>query len=842
MIHIHLLCNAHLDPMWQWDWEEGAAAAVSTFRCAVQFCEEFDDFVFNHNEALLYRWIEEYEPSLFKRIQKLVEKGKWHIIGGWYVQPDCNMLSGESFISQIQYGRNYFKEKFGVVPTTAINFDSFGHSRGLVQILKKAGYDSYIFMRPGNDVLQLNNENFIWCGYDGSEIITHRINHGYGSALGNAVGKIHGYINASNLIDNSTSLLLWGVGNHGGGPSRQDIIAINNLKVELQKENIELIHSFPEDYFAEIKNKSDLLEKKYIALRHTMQGCYVSQVLIKQKHRELENLLAFTKKISASACMNGVAEYPFNDIEEAGRDLMLSQFHDILPGSSIQEVEKKGLSLMEHGIEILSRVRARMFFALSRGQHKTPENKIPILVYNPHPFMVKTTIECEFMLADQNWDDTSITIATPYNDGVKILSQIEKERSNLNLDWRKRIVFEAQLNPSSLNRFDCDIERINMPEDNLRWKSSMYSPSHNNSHNTDSFIFNNNNVYFEISRKTGHVIKYSVDGSLIISSLAGQLRVFKDNADPWGMSGIKNNEVEGDFELADIQETKRICGTDKNIESVHIIEDGDLRTVIECIFVYRNSYAVIKWFIPKCSADIDVNIRVFNNEIGKLIKFMIPVAFSSTSYYGQDAFGVAELDAISGSEQVALQWVAATDNNVALTIINDGLYASNMKDNILGCTLLRSPAYTAHPINNRPLIPTDRFTPRIDLGERCFNFKIQGGKYIDRFSKIDREAIVYNEKPFTLSFFPSGDDGTLTMSSIELISADNCPVIMSALNKSKYNDGYIIRLFNPDKNDWELRVKMPLLGIDSVVTIPSYQVMTYLAQDRVLTQTYLIEI
>ncbi len=136
---LHLICNAHIDPVWQWDWEEGAAEAVSTFRIAAAFAQEFDAFVFNHNEALLYRWIEEYEPPLFAQIQALVRDGKWHIMGGWYLQPDCNLPSGESFVRQILLGRRYFQEKFGVEPRTAINFDPFGHSRGLVQILAKSG-------------------------------------------------------------------------------------------------------------------------------------------------------------------------------------------------------------------------------------------------------------------------------------------------------------------------------------------------------------------------------------------------------------------------------------------------------------------------------------------------------------------------------------------------------------------------------------------------------------------------------------------------------------------------------------------------------------------------------
>ena len=120
---IHLLCNAHIDPVWLWEWEEGAAEAISTFRTAADLCEEFDGFIFNHNEVTLYQWVEEYEPALFERIQQLVRQGKWHIMGGWYLQPDCNMPSGESFVRQILIGKRYFKEKFGVDVTTAINLD-----------------------------------------------------------------------------------------------------------------------------------------------------------------------------------------------------------------------------------------------------------------------------------------------------------------------------------------------------------------------------------------------------------------------------------------------------------------------------------------------------------------------------------------------------------------------------------------------------------------------------------------------------------------------------------------------------------------------------------------------
>ena len=188
MKEVHLICNAHIDPIWQWDWQEGVSATLSTFQSAVDLCEEFD-YIFCHNEVTVYKYVEEYAPALFERIRALVKAGKWHIMGGWYLQPDCNMPSGESFVRQIREGHRYFKEKFGVTPKTAINFDPFGHTVGLVQIVKKCGQDSYMFMRPYPSEMELPAEQFVWQGLDGSEITAVRTGP-YNSPLGSSAEVI----------------------------------------------------------------------------------------------------------------------------------------------------------------------------------------------------------------------------------------------------------------------------------------------------------------------------------------------------------------------------------------------------------------------------------------------------------------------------------------------------------------------------------------------------------------------------------------------------------------------------------------------------------------------------
>ncbi len=358
---VHLICNAHLDPVWQWEWEEGAAAALSTFRVAAGFCETYDGFVFNHNEAILYRWVEEYDPALFARIQRLVAKGSWHIMGGWYLQPDCNMPNGESFVRQILIGKAYFREKFGVEPTTAINFDPFGHTRGLVQILRKTGYDSYLFCRPDNNNCPLPADDFHWIGYDGSQVIGHRSAEFYNSQLGHARAKVENWL--AGHQEREVGMILWGIGNHGGGPSRSDLENLSALMGE--KADMTIRHSTPEAYFQQLRETGCALPRHAGDLNAWATGCYTSQIRLKQRHRLLESTFYQTEKMLTQASQLGLLSYPRAEMREALYDLLLAEFHDIIPGSSIQPVEEMSLRVMDHALEILSRLRACAFFAFS---------------------------------------------------------------------------------------------------------------------------------------------------------------------------------------------------------------------------------------------------------------------------------------------------------------------------------------------------------------------------------------------------------------------------------------------------------------------------------------------
>lgn len=809
---VHLISNAHIDPMWQWDWGEGAASALSTYRVAAQLSEEFDRYVFNHNEALLYKWVEEYEPELFEKIKKLVEEGKWHIMGGWYVQPDCNMPSGEALIRQIELGRKYFSEKFGVRPTTAVNVDSFGHPRGLVQILTKCGFDSYIHMRPAQDNCPLESDTYRWIGYDGSSVICHRPSF-YGSALGNAVGSIE--FEMEKFKEDEIVLAMWGVGNHGGGPSRIDLESIANFIEEQKEKGVTVIHSTPEQFFDNVKNSNRMLYTHEKDLNHQSVGCYTSQVLVKQKYRELENKYFLTERMCAHAHSNGLMEYPHKELQEALEELLLAQFHDYLPGTCIKPVEETCIQKMCHGLEILSKIRARAFFALSKDQKPAPPDSIPILIYNPHPYPVKGDFECEFMMWDQNWTNT-FDMPTVYDGDTKLPTQPEKEYSTIPIDWRKKVVFHAELKPMQVTRFDCRFKRIEQKP----IPTILTSTTH--------YIFSTEKLYVTINRKTGLIDTYQVEGVDYLKKGAFSLEVMDDDYDPWGMNVSSFTNSIGKFELLSDSEASKFSMLKNTIPAVRIIEDGDVRTVVEALFGYGDSKAVVKYYLPKHQNHMDIEVDVLWNEKQKMLKFLVPSNFEESECIGQVAYGLESLPC-TGRENISQKFIQLQDvkTNKGLAVINRGIYGSSVEEGVLKISLVRSPSYTAHPLPGRETMPQDRHSDYIDQGERTFKIRFEAGDKEEISSSVGRKATVFNEDPIALSFFPAEP----SRDEIEIKPAlliDSDPVVeVTCFKLADDGNSYILRLFNPSSTDQVARITLPVLGVESDINVKAYEFVTY---------------
>lgn len=806
---LYLICNAHLDPVWLWDWEEGAGETLSTFRTAAQFCEEYEEFVFNHNEAVLYEWVELYEPELFPRIQKLVKKRKWHILGGWYLQPDCNMPGGESFVRQILIGRRYFSKKFGVEPETAMNFDPFGHTRGLVQILKKSGYTSYLFCRPDVKHITLPADDFIWVGYDGSEILAHRARYHYNSDKGKASQRLKQWINENKEQD--LGMLLWGIGNHGGGASREDLEQIRELISE--KSEWEIRHGRPEDYFDAMSQRADELPHYAQDLNPWAVGCYTTMARIKQGHRKLENTYFLAEKMVTHASLLDLMEYPREELQKALEDLLFCEFHDILPGSSIPEVEASAIQRMGHALEILSRLKARAFFALVRGEDKAKEGEFPIFIYNPHPYPVNEIVSCEFQPQEPNFNPETFWLPeVKDNSGTIIPHQLEKESSNITVDQRKRVVFQAELKPAQMNRFTCILKEVKPIQESEPQKKN-------------SFVFKSDKAEIIINDKTGLVENYRVNGENLLLPDSFRPLFVEDYPDPWGMKVRSFRNVLGSFTLMSRKEAARFAGVSgSELDPVRIIEDGPVRTVVEALFKYNHSSICLRYMIPKKGSELGVEVRVFWAVKDRMLKLSVPTAFHGGECLGQVAYGVEKFSRES-EELVAQKWVGvvSSDQKHALTIINNGTYGFDYANGEIRHSLLRSAAYAAHPVNEeRPLVPQDRFEPRIDQGERIFRFWINGGEAQERLSQVDREALIKNEAPMALPYFPPGT-GEKALPSVVV---SDTVVQVTAVKKAEENNWLLIRLFEPIGKKTKTRVSVSCLDLSFDVSLKPFEIKT----------------
>ena len=817
---VHLIANAHIDPIWQWEWEEGAACAISTFRTAVEICEENPDFVFCHNESLLYDWIEKFDPALFARIKALVAQDRWHIMGAWVDQPDCNMPSGESFIRQMRLGKGYFMKKFGKTSTCAINLDPFGHTRGMVQLMKKAGFDHYIICRPDpKEVPMPNDDCFIWKGYDGSEV-TVRWTNGYSSSLGKVdTSKIEPTLKEYANAD--PGIILWGVGDHGGGPSKEDVKIIKRLMQE--HTDVELVHSTPDAYFAQREASGKPMQVVEKDLNPFAVGCYTSAHPIKDAHRRLEDMLSYTEKICAHAAQMGLMEYPKEELEQAEYDACLCEFHDVLPGSSMESAEKSAVRTLEHGLEIVSRLRTRAFFLLSASQPKPKPGELPVMAYNAQPYPVTGEFTVEFMLHDQNWEAYQ-TLPRIYQNGVELPSQVEKEASSLSLDWRKRVCFRATLQPMSITRFDINLEMREQPH-------LPTCPE-----DEEAFLFDNGEMEVRISKKTGLITDYKVDGKPCITAPIYPTFV-QDNCDPWGMTVDRFDGKETPFRLATKEECERYCACDDGpfsvahdsksysgleyeaLQPVHVIESGAVRTVIEAILTCDGTYIAMRYVLPAKGKYLDIRPHISCAARNQMLKLVIPTPFAD-SYRGQQPYG-SELMPTNGREVCAQRWVLAAGGEGAMSVLTS-TYGSDCVNGKIRLSILRSPAYTAHPLGERRMLPGNRMMQRQSQGESDFTYRLQAGAYEERREAVEREAAAYFEQPPVLNFFP----GAVGDKPVSLACLSDERITMGTFKRGEDGACWVTRVFNPTEKEIAFTLALPAFGTEYALTLKPYEVRT----------------
>lgn len=325
----HLVGHAHIDLQWLWEWQEGIVFSHDTFAQAVKFMDEFPGFTFSQSSSALYQTTEEHYPDLFKKIQEKVKKGQWEIVGGRVCEGDTNMISPESQARHFLYGQRYFREKFGKTAIVGWEPDTFGHTIQMPQILKLGGCNYYYFCRGGK-----GKPLFWWQGLDGTKVLAFDE-----PASGSWYNSDLSYKQFQEMLDfeqntgSKDMLWVYGVGNHGGGPTREYIETALGWMKDPTKPKVKF--STATQFFKKLETydlkKIPVIDEE---LNPVFDGCYTTHSEIKQLNRQAEALTSSAEAVATVASLTGFA-YPKDAFRKNWEDICFNHHHDTLPGSGI---------------------------------------------------------------------------------------------------------------------------------------------------------------------------------------------------------------------------------------------------------------------------------------------------------------------------------------------------------------------------------------------------------------------------------------------------------------------------------------------------------------------------
>ncbi|MGA1622259.1 MAG: alpha-mannosidase [Synechocystis sp.] len=388
---LHLLGHAHLDMAWLWPLEETWEVGERTFQSVIQLQGEFPDLIFGHTSPALYAWIEQHRPALFAQIQAAVEAGHWELLGGMWIEPDVNIIAGEAIARQLLYGQRYFQSRFGHPSRVGWLPDSFGFCQQLPQFCRLANLDYFVTGKlHWNDTNPFPLGAFHWRSPDGTEILTVMSPPNLAGVMDNQPLPMANYARAWQQQTQLTECLwLPGVGDHGGGPTRDMWQVKQRWQASDFFPTITTSTAFNcletiKHQLHQTSNPIPVWDKELYLELH--RGYFTVHADQKRYNRHCEHLLYEAELWSSFACWATGGDYPQTDLETAWKAVLLNQFHDILPGTSIPEV----FVTANHGWQaVVQTTQTLITTALDRLSRcvtlpppPTPHAR-PLLVFNP---------------------------------------------------------------------------------------------------------------------------------------------------------------------------------------------------------------------------------------------------------------------------------------------------------------------------------------------------------------------------------------------------------------------------------------------------------------------------
>jgi len=763
-----MIGNGHIDPVWLWQWHEGYHEVKATFRSALDRLSEYDDFVFVSSSAQFYEWVERSDPAMFEEIKQRVAEGRWRVVGGWWIQPDCNIPSGESFVRQALYGQRYFREKFGVMATTGYNVDSFGHNGMLPQLLRKAGLRRYVFMRPMPHEKGLPGRLFWWQADDGSRVLALRLPFEYctwGKDLEQHIRRCAGELKPP--FDEL--MCFYGVGNHGGGPTRENIESIRRLNDD--PDFPRLVFSDPDTFFETIEARDLPIPVVHDELQHHASGCYAAHSGIKRWNRQAENRLISAEKFAAIAYRLTGMPYPREEFARAWKQVLFNQFHDTLAGTSLEAAYDDARDQLGEALAIADRVQNDAIQSIAWAiDIPAQEGVKPLTVFNPHAWRSRVNVALQ---------TRGVPAAFALLDDEDRPVPVQDVQSWATSGGQRRLTFTADLPPLGWRTY-----RIVPVEAAPASETSLSATDH---------TLENRFFRLEIDPQTGQIASLfdKRHGVEVFAGPAARAVVIDDPSDTWSHNVFRFQDEIGQFTAT----------------SVRLVESGPVLATVRVKSAFGASTLTQDFTLYDDLPQIDVRATVDWREKHKMLKlrFTVNQIFMRAVY--EIPYGHIEREA-TGDEEPGQSWldvsgtVRETGETYGLSLLNDGKYSFDVNVRDIGLTVLRSPVY-AHHIPTQP--QPDRDYSYIDQGMQTFTYSLLPHAGSWEMAGTVRRAAELNQRPIAL--LGTYHDGSLPQSRATVeVTPEN--IVVGAVKLAEDNDDLIVRCYESSRvaTEAELRV------------------------------------
>lgn len=750
---VHLLGQSHLDIAWLWTLRESRRKAARTFASMLRLMEEFPEFRFAQSQPLLLQWIKSDHPELFKAIRERVAEGRWEPAGAMWVEPDCQMPSGESLVRQIAQGKRFYREEFALDVNTAWLPDTFGFAWTLPQILAKSGIRYFFTTKLSwNDTSTFPYNSFRWKGPDGSTVLAHMPPVG-----------LEGRIKPSDLRASwehfrhqeqlSDVLQTYGHGDGGGGPETRDLHLVSFLQQlpTLPPARLTTLRDFVQKLEEHQKELPEWNGELYLE-KH--RGVFTTNGRIKKAHRESERALYTAELLSVLALLVGGRKYPETELDRSWKRFLQNQFHDILSGTVIRDAADEAVRDLER-VRTAAEGIARNASAVLARSVRRRNREHHVTVYNTLPWARDAYVEVSVKSKDRSF-------AVSDSDGNAVEYQItgRSKGTTTLLCWVPRIpalsglhlsIIPSDAKPAPAAAWKVTTRMIETPVYRIRLDSQGHFTS----------------IQEKRSRK--EVLQKGQRGNA--------LQTFHDAPDEWEAWDLAPGY---DNRKADVLKFK----------SARVVEQGPLRMTLEVVRKTERGSTVrqlIRLYHSSPRIDFDTTLRW--NDANILVKAAFPVNVHSSMMRCEIPFGSIERTtkprtAVEKArfEVPHHQWMDMSDQKFGVSVFNDGKYGCDARETTMRLTLIRSPHYP-HPVDPRKA--TDNAVT--DDGEQQFRYALYPHQGDWRKGETERKAREFNHPVLV---WPNVEPKAIP----PLLHSLPPSIMVDAVKLAEDGDGIIVRL------------------------------------------------